>query len=226
VKIKHIADHGLRDLSDPRLWGASSKIWSTDIANFLGRPFREKLQSIETRGKEEIHGRSAWHVRQVMPAGTPLNYWIDDSDHYFRVLRHSQGEPVVNRMTSVYENDDYPWLPSRITYEYMPHGGSTTILTVLETVEREEGFFPESHWTLAGMNLKVGMSVMDHTKDGGTIGYWDGKKISEDFVPKERKPSRKTRGLFILLLAVALSPLLWLWHAGIQRKNAGSLPAP
>ena len=212
AEVRHITDQNHYLLFDPRVFGASDEGWSNNVATFMFQTHRNNLD-IKTMGYERINNRNVWHVQIMVGDGQPIDYWIDP-EHNFQVIRYSHGDPPWRIVTSFYENEQYPWLPTQVIDEYVK-GGSKTVFTLLEADEKD---FPESHWTLAGMDLPRGTEIYSHL-ESKSLGYWDGKKISKEFVPRDRKPSRKTQWTFILSLAVLITVIFWIGMLRKQKKQ-------
>ena len=205
-------------LFDPRLLG-SVAVYSprTNAENFMYQGQRERFTTIETKGKVEINGNDAWHVRIVTDGEYPLDLWIDPSRN-FRIYKMIAGAFRVTKSISFYEDDLYPWLPRKVIEDYFEANGSLIYHRTRTLLEAEEKDFPESHWTLAGMDLPRGTVINDYSK-AERLGYWDGKKISKEFVPRDRKPSRKTQWTFILSLAVLITVIFWIGMLKKQKKQ-------
>ena len=116
-----------------------------------------------------------------------------------------------------YEGTCYPWISSKVIKERFELDGSFISKSVMTILEAEEKNFPESHWTLAGMDLPRGTVINDYSK-AERLGYWDGKKISKEFVPRDRKPSRKTQWTFFSLV-VWIAVVFWIGMSKNQKKQ-------
>ena len=220
VEFRHAIDQTGSPLFDPRILGSSDLGWADNVATFMFQESRRDLNLIETQGKVKIDGHNAWHVHIELsdPLEYPVDYWID-SDHGFRVLQYSHGSPPRSKAVSVYSNDRYPWIPSKVIHEYFDNNGNLSVKELITLLEAEEKDFPESHWTLVGMDLPRGTVINDYSK-AERLGYWDGKKISKEFVPKDRKPSRNTQWTFILSLAVLITVIFWVGMLKKQKKQS------
>ena len=214
AEIMHITDQSGQPLFDPRILGVNDLQADSSVTSFMWQKIRDRLRSVEIKGRERIGDRDAWHVQVVMSGGYPVDYWIDP-DRDFQVLRYSHGTLPLHKMTSVYENDKYPWLPSKVISE-RPRIGAVTTITMIEAEVKEP--FPENHWTIEGIDLPRGTEVYSHL-ESKSLGYWDGEKISKEFVPRDRKPSRKTQWTFILSLAVLITVIFWIGMLKKQKKQ-------
>ncbi len=165
----------------------------------------------------EIDGNDAWHVRIVTDGEYPLDLWIDPSRN-FRICRMIAGAFRVTKSISFYENDRYPWLPRKVIEDYFEGNGNLIYHRTIILLEAEEKEFPESHWTLEGMDLPRGTVINDYSK-AERLGYWDGEEISKEFVPRDRKPIRKTQWTFILSLAVLIPVIFWIGMLKKQKKQ-------
>ena len=219
VEFRHAIDQTGSPLFDPRILGSSDLGWADNVATFMFQESRRDLSLIETQGKVKIDGHNVWHVHIELsdPLKYPVDYWID-SDHGFRVVRYSHGSPPRSKAVSVYSNDRYPWIPSKVIHEYFDNNGNLSVKELITVLEAEEKEFPASHWTLAGMDLPRGTVISDYSK-AERLGYWDGKKISKEFVPRDRKPSRNTQWTFILSLAVLITVIFWIGMLKKQKKQ-------
>ncbi|HIN53758.1 MAG TPA: hypothetical protein EYM79_05545 [Planctomycetes bacterium] len=210
LDIRDITDQNSSLLFDPRVLGCASVLsWANNASSIMFQKYRERIKSIKTIGNVEVDGNRAWQVQVLLYSSDlknvfpPMYYWIDPGQN-FRVFKYIHGNSDLLRSISSYNNDHYPWLPSEVITE-KPNRGRKSKITLLEAVKKSS--FAESHWTLESMNIPVGTVVKDYIKNR-VLGYWDGKKISEDFVPKDRGPNRRIRRLYLILLVVVLIPIL------------------
>lgn len=133
-------------------------------------------------GREEVGGRSVWHVKVVYP-GFEKHYWIEDSDG-FRVHRSelkspsdgSEGHTVV---LSEYGNGpDRPLLPVRVSQEEKYKGKFRGAVTTTVT-NVDYRFKPDpAVFEFAGLDLAPGTEVSDD-RVHRLAGYWDGTGLSE-----------------------------------------------
>ncbi len=205
-------------LFDPRLLGDLVVYTPEDsITTFMFQGQRRRFTTIETKGKVEIDGNDAWHVDILLDGSYSLEFWIDPSRD-FRIYKIAAGNHRITKSRAFYENTSYPWIPSKVIKERFEQDGSFISKNVMTILKAEEKEFPEGHWTLEGMDLPRGTVINDYSK-AEQLGYWDGKKISKEFVPRDRKPNRKTQWTFILSLAVLITVIFWIGKLKKQKKQ-------
>jgi len=223
VVIRNL-DTGTADyLFDPRVLGiVTSYSWGATIANCL--PYRDALR-IELIGREQVDGKSAWHVRLFSVFRSQVDLWIDEKNG-FRVYRYDEKmEGAGERsMRCFYENGAYQWLPSRIEGDARNAEGTTLYrreITMLQATANVK--IPEATWTLSGLRLPLSAQVVDvRTK---SMGWWDGQRVSSGL--KQTKPHPPPiggpRGLILVVLAVlAAAPLAMLYRTrSMRRRGAG-----
>jgi len=160
---------------DPRLLGIMTiYAWGETVSTSV--PYR-RASKVEMVGREDVEGRSAWHVR-VFDLRRQLDLWIDDKNG-FRVYRYDQRVPGVSDETarSYYENPNYSWIPSRVEGEDRSTNGSVRVKRKFEILQAEaEVPIPPNMWTMAGINPPRETQVVD-VRSMTDLGYWDGKRV-------------------------------------------------
>ena len=213
-------------LFDPRTLGLNSGLtWAGGVSGEL--PYKQgRVQMI---GREQVRGINTWHVQIKMEHSTKyqIDLWIGDTER-FPVYRYDMTFDTERRsIMSFYENQAYPWLPSKVDTSSFNTDGTVRYGLVATLTKAEANVaFTEANWTLAGLNLPIGTQVMDR-RTKLTIGYWNGTNVTpfEVWVASQlAKPDVATRPrhsqgiVFIILFAtVAVFPVL-LWK-GLRAKK-------
>lgn len=203
-------------LFDPRLLGLiSAYAWDESLQVAL--PWRTESGKFELIGREEVGGRSAWHVRFSFGQDIPVDLWIDDANG-FRVY-----QKIFNavQIFSYYENNNYPWLPSRVVSKAYSHLNPLDdeiprYTKEIQILEARTNNFPKSRWTLEGMKLKPGTDVID-LKLSRSIGRWNGKRMdAERDVRPETRPGRWT---YVLMAILFVGPGIYIWRRSKRRSE-------
>lgn len=186
---------------DPRLLGITTTYWWSESA---GHAFPMDDSKIEVIGHERISGEMAWHVRITDSYEQRIDLWIDP-DNSFRVYRFDFSIEGLkrNEALSFYENPKFTWLPSRVeSRNYRANGRLvlTRVFTILKA--QADVAFSDRTWTLAGLNLPIGVSVTD-LRINRRVGYWNGSGLSPVVSLQEIAKPQRRRLIIILMVALA-----------------------
>lgn len=210
VEYRSLATPNDLSLFDPRLLGLThANAWDEALAKIL--PLKATDGKFELVGRQEINGRLAWHVRFQSVGGRPidqLDYWIDDL-HGFRVYRKDW---AGIQTFSYYENDNYPWLPSRVVSKAPEYEQEVQVIQAKADVR-----FPQSRWGLAGMKLKPQTVVLNHDPPR-IVGVWDGSRMVPEFEGAPRPPLWS----YIIMILVLALPAVFVW--GLKRMRERRRP--
>jgi RNA polymerase sigma factor (sigma-70 family) len=129
---------------------------------------------VQLVGKETVNEIPCWHVQ------TALDFWIDVA-HPARVIKHSNNERVA---FSKYDDaDPRNPLPLEVRMASFRNGSQRDEQIIVRTSARYNVPVPAASWTLAGLDMKVGTTVMD-SRIYRNLGYWTGSGLSENLPPK------------------------------------------
>jgi len=168
----------------------------------------------ELIGRENVEGRPAWHIRVTVSGGSRFDYWIDETKA-FRVYRKDWNNVQTY---SYYENEKYPWLPSRVVSKHYDLSGLLQKETIMEIMEaKADVVFPKNRWTILGMGLKSGTDIVDHNLSR-SVGVWNGALVvpSADLAPAPQKLKGKTMPRIIIIVFLVVPIALFLFY---RNKN-------
>ena len=131
-------------------------------------------------GREQIDGIDTWRIRVEFndsERAATTDYWIGHDIEYG--LRLYQCRQNGIRVLSHYDNDDYPWLPSKVVV-IVPNFLRTELrLSKAEIKINDPGF-----WTWRNQKLPIGTMVWSSRNTRPK--FWDGNRLC-DSNPKRRK---------------------------------------
>jgi len=131
-------------------------------------------------GREQIDGINTWRIRVEFndsERSATTDYWIgNDTEYGLRLYRCRQNGI---RILSYYENDDYPWLPSKVVVI-----GPDLFRTELRLSKAEIKINDPGFWTWRNKKLPIGTAVTSFRNE--SLKYWDGNRLC-DSNPKRRK---------------------------------------
>jgi len=195
---------------DPRLLGINSGFfWDYSIESCL--PYRNAAK-VGLIGQELVGDKPAWHVRLSFVEKPSLkDYLIDiwiDASNGFRVYRYDQNGL---QMYSTFENNEYPWLPSRVVVKEYNNKGDVVTQTECEILHAKANVaIPPATWTLAGLQIPDGTPVLDLV-NMKTKGFWYSRHgIVSTPMPTEVSAVGSTRARVLVWLACALSTAILL----------------
>lgn len=171
ASFRDISDGTGDPLFDPRALGLTGLSWRESVSDAL--PYSKG--KVEMVGREVIRGTNAWHVQ--ISVKTPEEYtvdlWIGDTES-FPVYRHDVTSGTQkDSIESFYENKSYPWLPNRMEFSNYRNGAFRLGLSVTITKAEANIAFPDSNWSLTGLNLPTGTQIIDR-RTKLRIGFWNG----------------------------------------------------
>jgi len=219
VEIRNLDMRTADSLFDPRILGIDASLgWTDTIQSCL---LINQDVKVELIGKEQIDNKDVWHIRITSESHSVIrDLWIDDKNN-FRVYQYKDcfGDKtnlICSIAKSYYENEEYPWLPSRV--EINVYNGTKYNIQILkgETIVK----IPETQWTLAGMEIPKNTPVNDD-RILRRIGYWDGKRlIPEGENPKPiPKVSFGKPAIFIILILLSVIPLTIVVVRNLRKKE-------
>jgi hypothetical protein len=222
VEYRNLTDQTPMQLFDPRVLGISAhNAWEDNIRDAI--PYRYEGAKPELIGREAVEDRVAWHVRlTIKPLQVVADYWIDDTNG-FRVYRKDWN---VTKTFSYYENESYPWLPSRVEskdYRYAKDGNATLQSEMKWQIvdAKADVKFPKSRWTLAGMDLKQGTEVTD-VNLRRRIGNWNGSRFVPSIPDSDQRRNRPMAWSIIALFLVVIVPVILMWLAKRRPSKANA----
>lgn len=197
-------------LFDPRLLGiTTSYAWGATIQNSL----HLQASHIELVGREEINGKTSWHVRMVENNGCEIDIWIDDTRAFsvYRVVERFRGYGYRTAQ-SFYDNANYPRLPSRVEGEEFDSEGKLLCKRRLSILGAGANVkISDSTWTLggllAGLKLPTWVPVTD-VRTRKLIGYWRDGRLGPP-VPWEPAPVAPKLNVKRVTLMAAMALLLF-----------------
>ncbi len=142
----------------------------------------EEAKSVKLMGKESVEGKPAWRVQVLSKHDELLDFWIDAARPE-RLLKQAHGQNVV---LSRYDRSGGPIPAEVIAKDHRDGKPRTEIRYLLSAVEFNLAV-PASTWTLAGLGMKVGTSVIDARSRRG-IGFWTGAGLSDDLPRRGSEP--------------------------------------
>lgn len=220
--IRNLSDGGSESLYDPRTLGLVIQVWQIKLADCFPGPNDSPKNSpkLENLGSETIDGVPTWHVRRTFSDSSTYDDWIDDR-HSFRLLRHeSKWITGFRRITSIYNNSIYRWLPSHVVTEEYGENGVLNSKYEIRILKAQENIkFNESKWTISGLNPEIETHIFDF-RSHSVVGYWDGKGIISEFDWNRRKDvglrpipaSNKRIVVIAVLLVTAVFPIIFLFR--------------
>ncbi len=170
---------------DPRLLGIDHDY---SINSTLRGSLRlDVIKSIEKPTKDTINGVSVWHVILADTFDSRWDYWIEDSP-LFRVHRvmytQKNGGCTVATESSFPADNPKAVLPKEVITQAFDRG-KLRISRKATIVEMEIGAKVDPNvGTLASLKLPVG-TIINDTRIHKKLGYWNGKGISVEFIPRE-----------------------------------------
>lgn len=180
-------------LFDPRVLGISAQLlFSHELLRYIDL---KRCTSVELVGTapQEISGHRAWQVRMHYVRddhSSSMDFWIDPSKD-FRVLRSSLEVAGLFKweVESSYENESYPWLPSKSVSKAFRNAqlDSKSTVTILSAIPDYHA--PKSTWSIEGLKAPAGVAVVDYLQKL-EIGSWDGHR----FVPLKPIPEQMEDG--------------------------------
>jgi hypothetical protein len=202
VEIRSLAAQTAMLLFDPRVLGISTyNNWSDSLASTtLSICPNCKYELI---GREKLEGCLAWHIQVRFENGMTSDYWIDETKG-FRVYRK---DLYYVQTYSYYENDNYPWLPSRVVSKQYDQSNALQREWITEVLDAKSNvIFPKDRWTLVGIGLKQGTDIVDHNLNR-SVGVWSGSVVtpSPDLAPPPTKPTRKWT--YVMLFTFSILPI-------------------
>jgi hypothetical protein len=205
-------------LFDPRVLGIAVFFsWKYTIQSCLGLNYNSKIELI---GKEQVDDKNVWHIRTIRERdGYIKDFWIDDNN--FKVYKcvnyvSNNTNQIDSIAKSYYENEEYPWLPSRVDMEL-----NSRIKYIVEILKAEPNVkIPENQWTLSGMEIPKNSPVLDE-RTRKLIGFWDGKRLIPDADESKPIPNVSFGRPIILLILILLSvvPLTVVIIRNFRRKH-------
>lgn len=201
-------------LFDLRLLGIiSAYAWDETLQ--VAFPWRTESAKFELVGREQVGGRSAWHVRYRFGQDIATDLWIDDANG-FRVYQKNFNAVQI---FSYYENNNYSWLPSRVVSKAYSHlipleNEIPRYTKEVEVLEARTNNFPKSRWTLAGMKLSPGTDVID-LKLSRSIGRWNGKLMVAE--SDAHQQTRLGAWAYVLMAILFAGPGIYLWRSKTRR---------
>jgi peroxiredoxin len=197
AKIDYPAKGGSVWLFDPRCLGIDP---SPNVRDTIESCLRlGNARSVQLVGNESVAGVSAWHIR-VQPAWGSAEFWLAAAQPT-RVLKHTfNGSQVWSRYDD--ENPKDP-IPTEVTALTM-HGGAGrqtfTETRIIRTRARFNLPVDPASFTLAGLGMKTGTSVVDY-RISRQIGYWTGTGLSDNLPRKTAdKQTAPDRAALLALL--------------------------
>jgi len=169
---------------DPRVLGLTS---SPSPGWTVGSCLQPRAgEAVKLIGREDVLGHPAWHLRIEAAPGPERHIWIESSPSR-RVLKvEERGQVVRHEIISQYgPPDEGPSssLPMVVTtLEYRRPDAVESIQVVTRGSTRIGEPFDPGAFTLGGLDMPIGTVVTD-LRIHRRVGYWDGKKLSEAFVP-------------------------------------------
>jgi hypothetical protein len=167
--------------------------------------------SVQLAGRESVEGVIAWHIRVPYPTVT-YDYWIDVNNPSRVVKCGFNGNTVFSKYDAA--NPDDP-IPTKIRI-VMFYGRENARFDkhILRRSARFNIPVDPTSWTLAGFNMPVGTDVVDY-RISRSIGYWDGRGLSESPPPRPAQPSRKRstpwKFIGILMIGGLLLATFFFW---------------
>jgi thiol-disulfide isomerase/thioredoxin len=196
--VKDPAKGGGQYIFDPRCLGirVSLSMWDT-VEGCL--PYHNS-ESVQLVGEESVEGASTWHVR-VRRDSWEGDFWLEKA-HPIRVLKHTvNGSVVVAKYDDANPADP---IPIEVTETYL-HGtrGDGKACSVTRFTRRNARFnipVDPASWTLAGLDMKIGASVVDD-RLMRRIGYWNGTGLSDNLPSQTAKspPAPDRAGMLALM---------------------------
>jgi len=223
VEIRNLDMQKTEYLFDPRIIGITFWYgWKDTIHGCLS--LGDQASKIELIGKEQIDNKDVWHIRLTKENDPYLvrDFWIDDKNN-FRVYQckdcFSNGTNLeCNISKSYYESEEYPWLPSRVETE--AYNGGKRTLKILKAEANVK--IPESQWTIYGMDLPKGVSIID-LRNNKIIGHWDGKKFIREREGEDPKPLPKISFgrpiILLILILLSVIPLTVVVVRNLRKKE-------
>ena len=221
VEIRNLDMRTADSLFDPRILGIDASLgWTDTIQSCL---LINQDVKVELIGKEQIDNKDVWHIRITSESHSVIrDLWIDDKNN-FRVYQckdcFSNGTNLeCNISKSYYESEEYPWLPSRVETE--TYNGRKRTLKILKAEANVK--IPESQWTIYGMDLPKGVSIID-LRNNKIIGHWDGKKFIREREGEDPKPIPKVSfgkpAILIILILLSVIPLTIVVVRNLRKKE-------
>ena len=131
-------------------------------------------------GREQIDGINTWRIRVEFndsERAATTDYWVGYDIEYG--LRLYQCRQNGFRVLSHYDNDDYPWLPSKVVVNVSDYLRTEFRLSNAEIKINDPGF-----WNWRNKKLPIGTVVWSLRNN--QLKFWDGSRLS-DSNPKRRK---------------------------------------
>ncbi len=213
VTLRDLRDTTADYLFDPRLLGITADfVCGQSLDDAL--PYRAAT-NLQTVCREQVGDRPTWHVRlaDTNTYNRRIDIWVDP-ERNFRVYRYEYslegGRPST--VLSFYEDQKYPWLPSRVetqTYDSKAQPADERKLEILKAEPNVR--LPDSAWGLAGLRPPAGTEVQDR-RIRSRIGYWNGAALvpSPGKIQPAVTTSRPRALVIIMLCATAVAGLLLL----------------
>jgi hypothetical protein len=210
---------GLNDASFLQYWACNPKEFLTAPDRTQGRAFMTQLD-----GKDVICSE------YVSPKEVKTQLWISPTEGNSLVRARTEqdyeGEPFVTELTvDVQPNSDKSlWFPRALKVDRR-HGSREMLceqMVLTEVVLNEE--FDTRVFSLAGMDIPPGTSVLGEPEKEGKARIWDGQNVVDSLAPEDAPPSspiRPDRSSTLLLVGVNVAAaavlLLILWA---RRRSA------
>jgi len=157
-------------LINPQALGLNS-IMSAESTVRSCMPFAA-AQYLQLQGKEDVEGRPAWHVQVVAASGWRIDFWIDVA-RPTQVVKAAEAETTV--LSTYYAGDI---LPHKVYVKRVRQGQPFIDYLLVRTASEFGAEIPRATWTLAGLNMKPGTSVVD-VRSHRAIGSWNGVSLND-----------------------------------------------
>ena len=217
VDIRNLDMQTADPLFDPRILGMDALLgWTGTIQSCL--LFNQDVK-VELIGKEQIDNKEVWHIRIIRESDNyARDFWVDVKNNFrvYQFIDYQNGNLTNSIAKSYYENEEYPWLPSRVEIEI--HNDIKQRIQVLKGTANLK--IPENQWSLAGMEIPKNIEVTD-IRVLRRIGYWDGKRlIPEGENPKPiPKVSFGKPAILIILILFSVIPLTIVVVRNLRKKE-------